>query len=493
MLRVVQPLRTWLVASHLLVLMLPVLAVLSTGALNQDLVRQTQGDLYNQGALLGLMVSEEVKTRRMHHDPGAGVGDVVEPLTDVLRQARQTTLAGIRVLDTAGVVVASSGAEIGADFSDREEVIGALGGIRSVMIRPRDSQSERQPLSSPSRRARIRLYVAVPIFLDGEMLGVVLLMRTPREHLQALYQMAPSLVSGGVMALLVTLAVALWAGWIGTRSLKALSGAAKQIAEGDWSAAGLVRAREGSHVSEVATLSRDLGIMTERLRERLSYIREFAGNVAHEFRTPISTLRGTVELLQLDAEMPAEQRALFLDNAVEDLERMDRLLTGLMTLARAEEGAERSRLELGELAEELADRYPEVQFHGEAGVVLGNRGQLESALSNLVENALRYGGEDVRIQVQSWRSERRTGFVVEDDGPGISAANLPHIFERFFTTDRQAGGTGLGLSIVKAICQAHGGTIDVESRPGRTRFRITLPRYGEISPRGAGAGPAAAR
>ena len=474
----VQPLRTWLVLSHLLVLALPLVVLIGSGALNQDLVRQTQGDLYNQGALLAQMVAIEVKYARSA-DPGADTTQAVKSLTGVLRDARQTTLAGIRVLDTDGVVVASSGGELGEDFSDREEVIGALEGMRSTIIRPRDEVSTRQPLSSPSRRARVRLFVAVPVYLDAELLGVVLLSRTPREHMQALYQMAPSLGSGVVLALLITVAVALWAGWIGTRSLKALSAGAYEIAEGDWAALARVREREGSHVSEVAALARDFGHMTDQLRGRLTYIREFAGNVAHEFRTPISTLRGTVELMRDDTEMPSEQRRLFLGNAMHDLDRMDRLLTGLMLLARAEEGEGRAPLALVGLVESLADRYPEVSFSGQAGEVVGNRGQIESALSNLIENALCYGGDDVQVKVRSWEEGGRTGFDVIDDGPGISPANLQHIFERFFTTDRQGGGTGLGLAIVKAIGHSHGGGVEVQSTPGRTCFRLWMPARSE--------------
>ena len=470
----VQPLRTWLVFSHLLVLALPLVVLIGSGALNQDLVRQTQGDLYNQGALLAQMVAREVDHARAE-DPSASTAEAVQSLTGVLRDARQTTLAGIRVLDTRGVVVASSGGELGEDFSEREEVIGALEGMRSTIIRPRDEVSTRQPLSSPSRRARIRLFVAVPVYMDSELLGVVLLSRTPREHLQALYQMAPTLGLGVALALVITIAVALWAGWIGTRSLKALSVAAYEIAEGDWSASARVRDREQSHVSEVATLARDFGHMTDQLRARLAYIREFAGNVAHEFRTPISTLRGTVELMRYDTEMPYDQRAVFLGNAMHDLDRMDRLLTGLLLLARAEEGEGREPLALTGLVEALADRYPEVEFEGTAGEVVGNPGQIESALSNLVENALRYGGDEVQVRVRSWVDGGRTGFDVVDDGPGISPANLQHIFERFFTTDRQGGGTGLGLALVKAIGHSHGGGVEVESEVGRTCFRLWLP------------------
>ena len=103
----------------------------------------------------------------------------------------------------------------------------------------------------------------------------------------------------------------------------------------------------------------------------------------------------------------------------------------------------------------------------------GNSEQLGVALENLVANAVRYGQV---VQVTGVSTSEHSGFEVQDDGPGISAANQARVFDRFFTTERGTGGTGLGLALVRAIVQRHGGTIQLDSRPGCTCFRITLPR-----------------
>jgi signal transduction histidine kinase len=105
-----------------------------------------------------------------------------------------------------------------------------------------------------------------------------------------------------------------------------------------------------------------------------------------------------------------------------------------------------------------------------------NREQLESAASNLVENALRHGGPGVKVEVVGFTEGAWTGVDVIDDGPGISPANLKKVFDRFFTTDRAKGGTGLGLALVRAVLEAHGGRVEVESAPGHTRFRLVLPK-----------------
>jgi signal transduction histidine kinase len=101
--------------------------------------------------------------------------------------------------------------------------------------------------------------------------------------------------------------------------------------------------------------------------------------------------------------------------------------------------------------------------------VSGVREQLDTLVTNLVQNALRHGGPNVRVE--RWRTDTQAGVTVEDDGPGIPAAHLPSLFERFYTTDRARGGTGLGLALVKAIAEAHDGGVSVDSEPGRTRFR----------------------
>ncbi|MCB9758813.1 MAG: HAMP domain-containing histidine kinase [Alphaproteobacteria bacterium] len=478
--RVILPLRSWLVLSHLTVLLLPLAALLGTGALAKDLLMQTKGDLMNQAALIGLMVEHELLDERALA-PRATVADVGGRLSLLARKSRESTLAGVRILDTEGVVVATSGDQLGEDLSDLPEVQEALAGASGTMVRPRDPPSQRQPLSSPSRRARVRLFLTWPVYVDGEFAAVVLLSRTPREELQALYHMAPRLGGGLLSAVLITLGLGLWSANLFSRSLKKLSRGARLIARGSRGAVHTLDQVRHSHVREVGEVADAVTTMTRTLQSRLSYISEFAGNVSHEFKTPLSTLRGTVELLREDDSMPAEQQAIFLDNANDELDRLERMVTGLLQLARAEEGSRHTRMELDALVDRLCARYPELRRSGQAGAVNGDAAQLDTVLVNLVENAFQHGGEGVSVQVVGWVEGGWTGVDIVDDGPGISAGNLPRVFDRFFTTDRQGGGTGLGLALVRAVCVAHGGEVELESAPGRTRFRVRLPMAGGAS------------
>lgn len=456
--RLVLRLNTWLVMSHLAVLSLPLLALIGTGALANDLRMQTREDLEHQGALVALHAVEEMNTPTH--------------LSDVLVQAKAATLAGIRVVDGSGVVIASSGDGVGEDLSDEEEVAKALEGSAAMVVRARpQTRARQQPLSAPSRHASVRIFVAVPIREGSATVGAVVLSRTPREEVQAFYEMMPRLSIGVAFALLGTVGLAFAAGRFGSRSLTALSAASERIATGGGAEA--LAAPMASHIAETAAVATAMAAMSARLRARLAYIREFAGNVSHEFKTPVSSLRGTVELLRDDDAMPPEQRARFLDNALSDLDRLSRLVGGLLQLARAEEGGQREAVPLDVVTAGLAARHEGIHYEVGAGTILGSREQVDAALENLLENALRHGG--AKIEVRGWTMREQTGVDVIDDGPGISPANLPHIFDRFFTTDRERGGTGLGLALVRAVAEAHGGTVTVESRAGRTCFRLSLP------------------
>ncbi len=470
--RPVLPLRGWLAVSHLVVLVLPIAGLVGSGALWHDLVNQTRWDLENQAALLALLIEEDVARQAAPADL-ASRGPAI---STVLRRAKQATYSGSEVVDAHGVVVATSGRSLGQDLSREQHVAAALAGVRHQAVKPRPAPSKLQPLTGPSRRARVRVFVAHPLRVDDQVVGALVISRTPREEVQAFAQMAPRAGWGAAVALLLTLGMAWAAGVLATRSLERLDAGAVRIAEGDFGGVDELAEPQQSHVAEVSRVARSLTWMATRLRERLHYISEFASNVSHEFKTPLATLRGTVELLADDEGMPPEQRERFLANAGKEVDRLERLVEGLLSLARADESAARMRLSLQELIAAVAERGGVAVEGGPAGTVVGNREQLDAVLHNLVGNARAHGGSGVEVVVRTWVEGARTGFDVIDDGPGISEANLARVFDRFFTTARATGGTGLGLALVRAIVAQHGGEVTAESQPGRTRFRVDLPR-----------------
>ncbi len=455
----------WLAGSHLVTLGLPLAALLGTGAFAADLHAQTLQDAEHQGVVVAELAAELLESAGTD-DVGAVAGRLAPRLVAV----KERTLAGFQVVDRSGRVVAGSGAASDEDLRETPEVREALAGRTGVAIRPR-RVDRATPLGSESRRSGYRIFVAVPIEVDGAILGGVVVSRTPREELQTLWQMLPAgLLLGGLGAAGGAVALALAAGNVVTRSLRRIAAESAQIAGGTVSRARLEGPR-ASHVAEVADVAAAIGALVDRLQERMRYIADFAGNVSHEFKTPLTTLRGTLELLEDEPDMDAAQRARFLENARAELDRLEAMVGGILALARIDErAAPAETVDLDALLAEIATRR-DVAFEPGAGTVVGHPAQLAAAAENLVANALRHGGRPV--VVRGWRRDGRPGFEVQDAGPGISAANQALVFERFFTTDRERG-TGLGLALVAAVAEAHGGSVALESSAGRTVFRVTL-------------------
>ncbi|HWB79666.1 MAG TPA: ATP-binding protein [Nannocystaceae bacterium] len=455
-------LRAWLLLSYLVVFSLPWIAIVGSGALAGDLRAQTREQLTAQGQLWALRIERAMADRSL------GLRAAVDELAGDLALARDRTLCATQIVDADAVVLASSGGTTDQSLAQDPEVERALTGQVGAWERERNKvrPSRDKDLSGPSRFASVRLFVAVPIVYERQVVGAIVTSRTPREELQAFVQMGPPLALALALAVALTLVLAIAAGYFGSRSLHSLAGVARRVAAGERDSSGLAPL-ERSHVREVAALADAVTAMHRQLQARLDYIDEFAGNVAHEFRTPIATLRGTFELMHDDPEMDPEQRDRFVANAQAELQRLEALVDGLLALARAERSVPHERIDLGALVRDVAARRG-LAVQGSARVVMGAAGQLASVVENLLENATQHGGPHVSVELFD------DGFAVKDDGPGIAPADLERMFDRFFTTDRKRG-TGLGLALVRLLVQAHGGTVTAESRPGHTELRVRLP------------------
>ncbi|HYP85760.1 phosphate regulon sensor histidine kinase PhoR [Variovorax sp.] len=224
--------------------------------------------------------------------------------------------------------------------------------------------------------------------------------------------------------------------------------------------------------------------------------RDFVANVSHEIRTPLTVLVGFVETLQ-NLPLDADERSRYLRLMAQQAHRMQTLVNDLLTLSRLEGNAPppasqwtavRALLAHCEEEGRALSRQLNAQGHVLSFVleadceISGAPVELQSAMSNLVSNAIRYtpGGGEVAVH---WRqlSDGRGEFSVRDSGPGIAAEHIPRLTERFYRIDRsrsrETGGTGLGLAIVKHVAQRHGGELRVESTPGQgSRFALVLPR-----------------
>ena len=241
---------------------------------------------------------------------------------------------------------------------------------------------------------------------------------------------------------------------------------------------------------EIQRLTQALNLMIARLDESFRQTSRFSADASHELRTPLTIMRGEIEGLLHDENLTPLQMEQ-LGNVLEETSRLARIVEGLLLMARlggGESQARREPLDLAALTAEIVDQMSalaaeksiELQRGFEPGVMIeGDPLRLRQVVVNLLDNAIKYTPEGGRVDLCISGGRDDALLEIRDTGMGISAAALPHVFERFYRAP-EAGpveGTGLGLSMVRAIVEAHGGSVSVESRDGKgASFRVWLPR-----------------
>jgi heavy metal sensor kinase len=243
---------------------------------------------------------------------------------------------------------------------------------------------------------------------------------------------------------------------------------------------------------ELERLATDLNHMIERLEESFQQINRFSADASHELRTPLTVLQGELEAMaEKDHDLPAEVRDT-IGSALEETQRLAKIVESLLAISRLEAGEARVqpvRLDFAELVRTTADqmrllaeeKHISLNCDGTKPVQIeADPARLKQVVVNLLDNAIKYTPERGSVIATVHSQDSRAVLEVADSGLGISASDLPHIFDRFYRADkarsRQMGGAGLGLAIVRSICTAHGGQVTVTSTEGHgSLFRIELP------------------
>src|SRR6266513_1940401 len=244
--------------------------------------------------------------------------------------------------------------------------------------------------------------------------------------------------------------------------------------------------------TDFADLVTTLNAMISRLETSFAGLRRFTADASHELKTPLAVLRADVERAM--TETVSHSGMVALEEALQEVRRMTDLVESLLTLARADEGRFDLHREPVQPQPLVQDVYETALILGEAAgvtvnlpftadaIVMGDRTRLRQLFLNLVTNAIKYTPAGGKVELGVGRHPDNVTFAVRDTGIGISAADFPHIFERFWRVDRvrsrmsERGGFGLGLAISQWIAQAHGGSLTASSRLGRgSLFTVTLP------------------
>ena len=273
------------------------------------------------------------------------------------------------------------------------------------------------------------------------------------------------------------------------RPVDRITKAAEQIAAGDLSE----RVPVSQKMDELGRLASTFNYMISRLQAAFERQKQFTSDASHELRTPLAVMRGELEIA-LRRERSPEEYQRTLGSNLEEIIRLSRLVEDLLMLARADAGRVELRCEpvnlsalcqnTTEYISPLAEQREQTLAYQpirETITINADQQRIKQLLLNLLDNAIKYTEHGGTITLSLTTENQHAVLAVADTGRGIPAEDVPHVFERFFrrsakTSDRSASGSGLGLSIVKWIVDAHGGSIDVQSKVGAgTTFTVRLP------------------
>jgi signal transduction histidine kinase len=319
------------------------------------------------------------------------------------------------------------------------------------------------------------------------------------SRLATLDSVRGTVIFTGFIALAVSLVVGVLVARRMTTPLARLRRASSRLAQGQ-----LDERAPRSDIVEIDDLARQFNVMADRLSESLRLLeadrdrlREFVADVSHELRTPIAALRAFTEL-QRDGQVDEATRREFLDRSSEQISRLDWMSTNLLDLSRIDAGIFPLDVRHGDLRDPIRSV---VEAHAELaeqrGVSLASevpsapvmlpfdRERIVQLLTNLVGNGLKFTPRGGQVRVMLTDQPEGAVLEVRDSGPGILAAELPHVFERFFrgtnVGEARASGSGLGLAIARSIVEMHGGQIEVASAIGEgSAFTVRLPRVASV-------------
>ncbi len=501
-------LRTVLFATLLFAAALPGFGALFLRVYENTLVRQTEAELVAQGAALAAATAAvwpgqawdrratpdyrpetpeiDLSTAIVLPERPASIATAAPSdrqavaaaaaIAPVLAATAQTTLASIKLVDRGLIIVA--GSDAGRQLVGVAELDAALTGKARTVVRLNGDYHPTYSMEWLSRAAGIRLHHARPVIVNGRVAGAILLSRSPRALFRGIYQDRGKIMLGValIFGALVVMAGLLSRGI--ARPIDALARATRSVAEGGRE----VPAAPPTAVIEIRDLYRNFAAMADAIARRSQYLRNFAAAVSHEFKTPLSSILGSVELMQDHPDMGDDQRHRFLGNIRADADRLSTLVTRLLELAKADmQAASDERCNVLDVMHTLADAWSGPGFALTVAPTVAPlwvacpARTLDTALSVLLDNARQAGASAATLTLVP-SADGLVELRCNDNGPGIAAGDRDRVFEPFFTGRREQGGTGLGLSIARTLVEASGGRVGLLSTDAGACFALTLRR-----------------
>ncbi len=325
------------------------------------------------------------------------------------------------------------------------------------------------------------------LYKDGTVIGYVLVTTSAAELLDYITENIQIFLISALAILIISFVVLYLMTYRFVRPLRQMATATRQFSQGDFSYRVQVRGKD-----EVAELAAALNGMAVSLSSVEEMRRSFVGNVSHELRTPMTTISGFIDGI-LDGTVPPERQKEYLKIVSDETKRLSRLVRSMLDLSRIDSG----QLKLNPVSFDLTAvvcntlilfeqhiEEKELQIEGidtcDPQYVTADYDLMQQVVYNLLDNAVKFTQKGGHIRLLVFRKEDRTYCMIRNTGSGIPATELPHIFDRFYKSDRSRGldksGTGLGLYIVKTLVDLHGGAITVSSRENEyCEFVFWLP------------------
>lgn len=362
-----------------------------------------------------------------------------------------------------------------------------------VQERLQVEQFERGSLSNANSDLGNITYKIEPLKIDGNLRGSIIVAHAAAGEIAEALESVNLFIGMSAGTVMIALILAWFATGYVLRPVQQLAVATRSIRESD-----LTRRIPVTGTGEMAHLSQRFNHMMDRLQETFEIQRDFIRDASHELRTPLTIVRGHLELM----DEPSSEQQETLELAIDELDRMSRLVNDLTLLARSElpNFLELAPFDLGTFTDEmmaktqiLGDRTWTLDARAE-GTAIADRQRLTGAWINLAENAVRHTQPGDEIALGSKICQDTVRFWVRDTGPGIPPEERERIFQRFARGKKAArsSGSGLGLAIVKAKAEAHGGWVELSSQIGTgSTFEIVIPlkpdaKFSAIAPRPTG-------
>jgi signal transduction histidine kinase len=463
------------------------------------------------------------------------VGQEIQP---TLVEAKVITLAGIRVTDFNGVIVATSGTELGESLKNREDVQQALEGKYTSLLRERITDTPPEQRGKHGRRSGVRVFANLPIILNDRVLGVVVVNRTPPKGIEAIKDLPDRIVQASIALLMAVLFMSIFVSIKLNRPILAITNRAKQQIKGRQPHFGLL---ERAITKETSELSKAVAKMVNELQrraqeaqdtakqlqirereartlvtqleqreqealvlvtqleqrerealetayernEQTKYARDLSYQVTHAFKTPITGINGATSLLKDGFQSMSDvDREHFLNIVEQDTQKLEHLVERLLELAKADylevnkEDLINPAITLNAIRDQYRYRRLSITILEDDLTVNMSEEVFENIVIDIIDNAYQHGGENTKVDIELSISRTDPNFIrilISDNGNGISPGNSVKIFQHFFSTRKGVENSGLGLSIVSALLRRHNGRIALLPSETGAHFQIDIP------------------